>query len=277
MSYIAFDLDALNVSRDVGAAAGVPEERITHGLLRMWAWCFREKTDTVQAIQVQGFFGTSAAPALVAFGFLAPAGGADFRVRGAERYLRVSEARSRGGKAAAGNLIPGGPKRSASRAPSRGSLSAPAEPQPSTTLGSTSALTPNTEHRAPSTESKSIAPLFASPAVEAESHKVKPQRDSDLLVYDFAVCGHGTYLWKGAKDGVALAALLKAVSLDEVRTRWRRGLEAPATAWASCRTVAQLRQKWNDLGPPVVAGPPKSTRDDTGPVRAVVHTGWGTP
>ena len=275
MSYIAFDLDALNVSRDVGAAAGVPEERITHGLLRMWAWCFREKTDTVQAIQVQGFFGTSAAPALVAFGFLAPAG-ADFRVRGAERYLRISDARSKGGHAAKSNLIPGGPKRSTGRASSRDPRSAPAETQPSTTLGSTSALTPSTEHRAPNTESKSTAPLFASPAVEAESHKVKPQKDSDLLVYDFKVVTGSDYVWNGAKDGAALAALLKAVSLDEVRTRWRRGLEAPASAWASCRTVAQLRQKWNDLVPATVAGPPKSTRDDTGPIRAIVHTRWPT-
>lgn len=165
MSYIAFDLDALNVARDVGEAAGVPEERITHGLLRMWAWCFREKTDTVQAIQVQGFFGASAAPALVAFGFLAEVGN-DYRVRGAERYLRIAEARSRGGKAASGNLVPGGRKSSVSRASSRGSLSAPAELQPSTTLGSTSALTPNTEHRAPSTEHHVEEALPPPPVVE---------------------------------------------------------------------------------------------------------------
>lgn len=156
MSYIAFDLDALNVARDVGAAAGLPEERITHGLLRMWAWCFREKTDAVQAIQVQGFFGAAAAPALVAFGFLAEDANG-YRVRGAERYLRVSEARSRGGHAAKSNLIPGGPKRTSSRDASREEVSAPVETQPSHTLGSTSALTPNTEHRTPNTSKEDAA------------------------------------------------------------------------------------------------------------------------
>lgn len=157
MSYIAFDLDALNVARDVGAAAGIPEERVTHGLLRMWAWCFREKSEHVTATHILGFFGTDACAALAAFGFLESGGSARWRVRGADRYLRVSEARSKGGQAARGNLIPGGPKRSASRDASRESRSAAAEPQPSPPLGSGSALTPSTEHRAPNTDHQAAA------------------------------------------------------------------------------------------------------------------------
>lgn len=163
MSYIAFDLDALNVARDVGAAAGIPEERVTHGLLRMWAWCFREKVEQVTTTHVLGFFGTDACAALAAFGFLESGGNSSWRVRGAGRYLRVAEGRSKGGQAAKGNLIPGGPKRSASRE----SGSAAAESQPSTHLGSTSALTPSTEHRAPSTEHRKAAaagpPSLATP------------------------------------------------------------------------------------------------------------------
>lgn len=74
-----------------------------------------------------------------------------------------------------------------------------------------------------------------------------PARDSDLLCEDFKATTGSAYLWQGAKDGVALAELLKAATLEEVRTRWRRGLKANPDDWASCRTVAQLRQKWNDL------------------------------
>lgn len=72
-------------------------------------------------------------------------------------------------------------------------------------------------------------------------------RDSDLLVLDFKAIIGADYFWQGAKDGVALARLLKAATLDEVRRRWILGLRAPESAWASCRTVAQLASKWNDL------------------------------
>jgi len=146
MSYIAFDLDALNVARDVGAAASLSEERITHGLLRMWAWCFREKTDTVSVIQVQGFFGPEAAPALVAFGFLAQTENG-FRVRGAERYLRVTKQRSEAGRArsssagrSAGKFTSGQPADNQRQ---------PAEHQ--RTTSEKPALTPSTEHLAPNT------------------------------------------------------------------------------------------------------------------------------
>ena len=72
-------------------------------------------------------------------------------------------------------------------------------------------------------------------------------RESDALVADFRDVTGSEYLWQGAKDGTALAELRKSFGLDEVRARWRRGLAAPADEWASCRTVAQLRAKWNDL------------------------------
>lgn len=153
MSYIAFDLDALNVARDVGAAAGIPEERITHGLLRMWAWCFREKTEHVTNTHVRGFFGADCVGTLSAFGFLAQAEGFDcatdttYRVRGAERYLRVSEARSKAGKARAASAV-----RDAGRlvsTPPAATSTAPAHDQQTTSTPP--ALTPSTEHRAPST------------------------------------------------------------------------------------------------------------------------------
>lgn len=256
MSYIAFDLDALNIARDVGAAAGLPEEKITHGLLRLWAWCFRQKTDLVQPIQVVGFFGSDAAPALVAFGFLEVSGEA-FRVRGASRYLRILDARSRGGKAAAGNLKRGSTRATASREVSRGSSRGlsreTAGTQPGISSGSVPALTPNTDDLIEKHLSKPAAPTDETPS-----------RASDLLCADFLAVIGSAYRFQGAKDGKALAELLKSASLDEVRARWRRGLQAPSTAWASCRTIAQLASKWNDLA---TAAPSKPLRPDADTLR----------
>jgi hypothetical protein len=73
------------------------------------------------------------------------------------------------------------------------------------------------------------------------------QRESDLLCEDFRAVMGSAYLWQGAKDGVALAELRRIYPLEEIRSRWRRGLASPADAWASCRTVAQLKSKFNDL------------------------------
>ena len=152
MSYLAFDLDALNVARDVGNACAIPEERMTHGLLRMWAWCFREKVEHVEPVQVRGFFGTDeAVAALTAFGFLA-ADGERLRVRGAGRYLRVSEARSEGGKKAAGNLKRGTKRPGEEPEDLPGFAPAGAGREPGPLPGCAPALTPSTEHRAPNTE-----------------------------------------------------------------------------------------------------------------------------
>ena len=146
MSYIAFDLDALNVSRDVGAAAGIPEERVTHGLLRMWAWCFREKTASVTAVHVRGFFGTDCGEALIAFGFLAREGDG-FRVRGAERYLRISEARRRGAE-----RTNAAKRKRATSAEGATVERRSSDAQATLDRALPDALTPNTEHRTPSTE-----------------------------------------------------------------------------------------------------------------------------
>lgn len=157
-SYIAFDLDALNVARDVGAAADISEERVTHGLLRMWAWCFREKTEHVTATHVRGFFGADAVTSLMAFGFLAPAAAgldlapeAAFRVRGAERYLRISEARKRG----ADKTNSAKRERAVSVAPAaveRRSSDAQATLKSVNERALNDALTPSTEHRTPNTK-----------------------------------------------------------------------------------------------------------------------------
>lgn len=233
MSYIAFDLDALNVVPDVAAACGVPPGDVAHGLLKLWAWCFRNKTATATDTHLAGFFGKPSGAALEAFGFLAKDGDG-WRVRGAERYLRVSEGRSKGGHAAKSNLIPGGPKAKSSRGGvprvSRGVSRASAERQPSTDLGLTSALTPSTEHLAPNERQEPAAP-----------------RETDRLCADFLSVIGSKYAWQGAKDTTAFQSLKAKGSADEISRRWLIGLKRPASEWASCRTVAQLNSKWNDL------------------------------
>jgi len=243
MSYIAFDLDALNRAPAAARAAGVREEDIIAGLVRLWAWCFREKVARVDADQVRGHFGADVSRALTAFGFLEPDPAGGWRVKGADRYLRIADGRSKGGKAASGNLIPGGPKRPPkSGAPAEVQPRGDAETQPSVSRASAEnkprldlGLSPTTDDLAPTTESKSIAPAPRSP------------RDSDLLCADFLAVTGSPYGWNGAKDGAALAWLVKQAPLEEVRARWRRGLAA--SGWLLVRNVAQLRAKWNDLAP----------------------------
>ncbi len=103
MSFIQVELDAMKRVPDAARAAGVTEHQLGWGLTRLWAWCWQEKTDRVTEDHLAGFIGgdgARAARGLVAFGFLEPSEGS-FRVRGAERYLRISDARARAGKARA--------------------------------------------------------------------------------------------------------------------------------------------------------------------------------
>jgi len=252
MTYLAFDLDALNVAADLGRAVGVPEERITHGLLRLWAWCFRSKTETVDETQVRGFFGAEATTALISFGFLEPQKD-NFRVRGADRYLRITEARRRGGLMSKKNIISDvyskkqaqkRTKTSSNPAPAGapaelklGSSSAQARLQPELKLGSSPALTPSTEHRAPN-----IKRLV-------EDQKNDEPKISDLLCEDFVSIIGSKYFWQGAKDSVALEKLKKHSGIEEIRSRWKLGLTQDSKSWKSCRTVAQLALKWNELAP----------------------------
>lgn len=242
MSYIAFELDALNMVPDVAAAAGATPGEVAHGLLKLWAYCFRGEVDVVTDTHLRGFLGRDMTPALEAFGFLERLEPGLWRVRGAGRYLRVKASRRKGGHAAKANLVPGGGKKKRlPRGQPTGQPSASreaAESEPRLDLGPT----PSTEHRAPTTESEALAPAAPPPSARVAS---------DSLCADFRAATGAAYLWAGEKDGTALAALLRAAPLEEVRARWRRGLAA--TGWKGVRTVAQLRAKWNDLatdGPP---------------------------
>jgi hypothetical protein len=103
VSYIAFDLDAFDAAESAARHAGASADAMMAGLLRLWRFCWRQRNDVVTPDQLRGVFGIDVGPALVAFGFVAQVG-SNYRVRGADRYLRIQEGRSKGGKAASGNL-----------------------------------------------------------------------------------------------------------------------------------------------------------------------------
>lgn len=294
-SYIAFELRALEEAANIARSAGVSEDTIIAGMARMWAHGWRAKSAVVQRVHVRGFFGSDVSEALVAFGYLERVD-AGLRIRGADRYLRIAQARSEGGKKAAGNLKRGAERpgstpaqagsqpetlnggsdeESAHRAESLqpestpGSLPAPAGNNPEVPPGCFPGLTSSIEHRTTTdvrsyerTSAPAVRKQRRLPIVDVADEPEPSHRDAvKALVEAFAAAGLGKYLWQGAKDGTALSALLKDATLDEVLARWRIGLAAPSKDWASCRTVAQLRSKWNDLAPP--AGAPPVEHDPT--------------
>lgn len=230
MSFIAVDLKVIEgLAGQVARAASVPEDRILAGLVRLWHRCWATSTEYVTRAQLAGVIGgdrlEEVTGALVELGFL-ESGDDSWRVRGAARYLRLKEARRAGAE-----------KTNAARSRAkveRRSRASTSDAQ--ATLPD--ALSPNTEHRTPKKD-KSTAPAAPTP------------RESDALCQDFLEAVGAAYVWQGAKDGVALADLRKAADLEEVRARWRKGLRA--TGWIQVRTVAQLRQKWNDLAGDVTA------------------------
>lgn len=251
MPSLEVDLRFLEVDAPAAArACGVSEDRICGGALRLWKTCWATKRDTVSRMEIMGAFGPDRIEDLIAaleMALLEKLETDRWRVRGAARYLRVIAGRSAGGHAAKSNLIPGARQKKSSGllsaspeilSASLGSSPEAAEKQPrdspeplSAPLSAVLGSTPLTAHRSPKKPSATSSPL----------------RESDLLRQDFLEVMGVDYAWQGAKDGVALAELKKTATIEEIRDRWKTGLKADPKTWSSCRTVAQLRSKWNDL------------------------------
>lgn len=254
--YIAYDLDALKLVPDIARGTNTPEPVIGYGLLRLWSYCWERKTDRVTGIHLTGFFAghSTLGPALVAFGFLEELPG-EYRVRGAERYLRLSEARSKGGKASAKNLIPGAryrknstlddstpaevqpiaqpiASREAADSQPRGSREA-ADSQPREVSRLTIGSTPNTEHRTPNTL-KTPKPPF-----EAEQPTSPPLIERVAQVFLSVRGAEYSVAWSDEKAGRALMA---KGNTDEILRRWAIGLRA---RFPSCNSLSDLLKNWN--------------------------------
>lgn len=101
--YLAFEFDALEHCAPLGAACGLKEEQACLSLLKLWRFCWRQKTEHVTTTHILGFFyGVNACESLMAFGFIA-ASKEGWRVRGADRWLFIQRSRSENGKRAAAN------------------------------------------------------------------------------------------------------------------------------------------------------------------------------
>lgn len=261
MSYIAFELDALNVVPSVAAAAGMRAGDISYGLLTMWAYCFREETAQISPLHVIGFFGAECAPALVAFGFLEPAEGG-FRVRGAERYLRVKQAQREGGKK--------GRALSSSRLgrnadDTSGSTSGSTLRSTSgSTSGSQQALTPNTEHRAPNTEHhKDCAdaqPPRKAPKAKRAEQPADPRHQPLVQALDEAFReARGTAYPYKPRDFAAVKSLLAAGAPEVILAAWRRALAH--RGYPSVSSPSELHQHLaHFVGNAAAPVDPKATR-----------------
>lgn len=236
MPYLSFDLDALERVPDAADSAGMRPGDMTYGLLRLWRHCWREKADTVNADHLCGFFpGTEFSRlvrALSSFGFIDGIG--PYRVRGADRYLRITAARSKGGKTASGNLRRG--NESAGRQPELkpGSVPAQAGEQPGVSPGSRPALTANSEQRAANSEQRIPEGVGA---FDDEIRRIF--RDARGVDYE-----------PPPADAIASRSLMTK-PLAEVLRRWAIALVKPFPA---CSDLSTLVRNWNAYA---TADPPK--------------------
>jgi hypothetical protein len=184
MPYLAFDLDALNAAPNVARAGGISEDAAIAGLARMWAWCFREENDHVSPSHLAGFFGTGDADRVAAglstFGFLEQ-DGVQLRVRGADRYLKLKQARREGGRKGGQATVATGKSLANLKRPAEARAEAEPEAPPKLARSSNEALSPSTEHRTPNTKKQPPA-AQRTQLLELEpqaAEEKKPRKRSD--------------------------------------------------------------------------------------------------
>lgn len=248
MSYIAFDLDAMNRAPAVARACGLSEDAVLAGLLRLWAWCFREETDTVQATHIRGHFGGDAGEALEAFGFLEATDQGTWRVRGAARYLRIKGAQ----RAAA--------ERTNQRKVDRTLTVRSTDATPHGGPHGTPHGQPTLLHRAPNTEHRAVKDPATPPAPRAKpAGKAKAPADPRHapLVKALVEASPG-YAFQ-ARDAAAVTSLLALGPPEEVLTRWRRALAS--AGYPKVRTTWELAANWNHFAQEGRSGAPIRAED----------------
>jgi hypothetical protein len=247
MAYLSFDLEALDALPDIARSAGISEAEVAYGLLRLWRHAWKEKTENILPVHLIGFFndGDSARirAALEAFGFIAEVANGTIRVRGAERYLRISKARAEAGKARA----------AAGARASTGRLVAgePTSTQPANAGGATSNPPAANQllHRAPITEH-----LESTPRARA---KTEPAPLIERLAAIFLAARGAEYV-PTFPDEQALRPLLTNAkgSEEEIARRW--GIALARQRFPQCNSLADLAKHWNAYAAPETAvGPPQ--------------------
>jgi len=251
MPYLQYDVDAKKQVPRVARSAGMSAAEVGWGLLELWEHAWTADTDVVGEVVLTGCIGPSEQlrTALVAFGFLERLEDGQWRVKGTDRYSRADEARSRGGKAAAGNLVPGARHKAKPKSDSLGCLSATAESQPRASRENVSAAhrvnrEPRTENQVTTTPPTPSAQMpHPLPLVERVAEVFRVERGSDYSP-TFA-------------DEKAGRALLAKGPEDEVLRRWAIGLRA---RYPACNGLPDLMRNWNAYAAEAVNGPPSGAR-----------------
>lgn len=253
MSYIAFDLDAFDAAESAARHAGASADAMMAGLLRLWRFCWRQRSDIVSADQLRGVFGLDVGPALVAFGFIATAPNG-YRVKGADRYLRIQEGRSKGGKAASGNL------KQNKKKPADTAGSAPAEHR--LPAGSPPAYPPAddrafSEQRAATSEQRAANKVAPRKGATPTGPPADP-RHAPLVAELCEVFQENTkakYPF-GGRDAKAIAALLAIEPVPErISTVWRQALRS--NKFPLVRTLPELVINYAHF---VGTGPPTNAK-----------------
>lgn len=212
------------------------------------------KTDEVRRRFLLASGGKDIDPAeLATLGLVEPRG-ADFRVRGMSRYfaplkrrLQARDAAKAGGAARAKGKRGAGGRFEGGGAPAGGQLElSPPGHHPAATRQPADTPPDDQPTDQPATTTAGSGQRTAVIDGQKLAHAARAPRETDLLCDDFKEIVGKKYQWLGAKDGALFAKLRKEHSLEEIRTRWRAGLNA-TDRWLKIRTVAQLVQKWNDL------------------------------
>lgn len=255
MSYIAFDLDAFDAAESAARHAGASADAMMAGLLRLWRYCWRQKTDQVTVDQLRGVFGMDAGPALVAFGFVAPIGNC-FRVKGAGRYLRISAAQSEAGKKAKGNLkqyrkpaYPSGYPSGLPPAPPPAPLRL--DPEPNTGSFSDERQANSDKRTANGSDARQKrAPAAKEPRTPDPRHAPLVRelervfREETGEVYPFAAAG--------GRNAKAVATLLTVGLEPTILEAWRRALREPR--FPKVRALWELAENFahfvGSTGPP---------------------------
>jgi hypothetical protein len=211
VSNISVDLKVIEThAPSVARAAGVSEDRVIAGLVRLWHRCWSTAKATLQRSEVAGAFGPERLDEVIGaleVDFLEKQGDGSFRVRGADQYLRIKEGRRKGAE-----------KTNRALAERRSSVAPASLPN---------ALSPNTEHRTPNTDppKKHAATEPAEPQVAA--FHIEPP---DLGVIDS---------W--SKEDFWKAAELFRRELGYPPQKWPHPIGL-TRFWGEARAVAEVRE-----------------------------------
>lgn len=205
------------------------------GLALLWHRAWSTKSARISRIGLQGVFGPDRIDlrieALIDAGFLEVMSDGTFRIRGAERYLRIREALSRGGHASKGNLIPGG-TRVGSRETSRADSPDPSRETAEEGAGLNLGLTPITDHRSPISKKPA-----RSRAGDSPDPRHAPLREQFLAAYQAA--RGAKYPFTG-RDARVVSELLKAAEPDALLSAWKSALRH--TGYPTVSTLAELQK-----------------------------------